>query len=171
MNAMPALADVGAALAELSNGEGLELQAIFGRVAEGESLRSALGLPPQVIDLLYAQAFAAHEAGKLLSAVQMFQALTLLAPRVKDHWLGLAISLRGLDQADVAALALDTALAMAPDDAVVRFHRLDLACHRGDWDGARAELAAFDALPDAARRPVLAAEVQRLRSLVARRSG
>ena len=169
--AAPMLEQVGAALAELSRGDGIDLRQVFGRVAAGESLTRALGLPDQVVDLLYAQAFTAHEAGRTLAALQMFQALTVLAPRVKDHWLGLAICLRGKDQAEMAQLALDTALTLAPDDPATRFHRLDLACHRGDWVAARRELAAFDALPDSVTRRTLQAEVQRLRSLIHLRSG
>lgn len=171
----PLLAQVGAALAELSQGDTLDLESLFRRVMGGEPLVRALGLPPQVVDLLYAQAFAAHESGRVLAALQMFQALTLLAPGVKDHWLGLAICLRGQDQPGAAALALDTALSLDPADPATRFHRLDLACHRGDWAAARAELAAFDALPprpgQSAALAALTAEVQRLRSLIQRRSG
>lgn len=165
------LARVGAALAELSQGEGLDLQALFRRVMAGESLGRALGLPPQVVDLLYAQAFAAHEAGRGLAALQMFQALTVLAPGVKDHWLGLAICLRGQDQPGAAALALDTALSLDPSDPATRFHRIDLACHRGDWATARAELMAYDAQPARPGASAVAAEVQRLRGLIQRKAG
>ena len=159
------LAQVGAALAELSQGEGLDLQALFRRVMAGEPLGRALGLPAQVVDLLYAQAFAAHEAGRGLAALQMFQALTLLAPTVKDHWLGLAICLRGQDQPGAAALALDTS------DPATRFHRIDLACHRGDWAAARAELQGYDAQPARPGASAVVAEVQRLRGLIQRKAG
>jgi len=160
-----------AALSELSADAGIDLGAVHAAMARGQTLVQALGLPPQVVDLLYAQAFAAHDAGRILAALQMFQALTMLAPRVRDHWLGLAVCLRRLDQGQAAGLALDTALALDPDSPATRLHRLDLACHRGDWSAARAELAALDRLPDTPARRVLGPEVQRLRTLVTLRAG
>ena len=159
-----------ATLAELAPDGEPALALVFERVARGASLTEALDLPAEVVDLLYAQAFAAFDAGRVLAALNQFQALCLLAPRSTDHWLGLGICLRRVDQTAAAMLAFDTALALDPTAAAVRFYRLDLAAHLQDWPLAAAELAAFDGLPDAPAKRTLLPEVQRLRALVAVRS-
>lgn len=157
---------VRAALAELAPEDVPALAVVFDRMQEGTSLLEALELPLEIVDLLYAQAFAAFDADRVVAALAQFQALCLLAPRNTDHWLGLGICLRRIDQAQAALLAFDTALALDPTSAAAHFYRLDLAANLQDWARARTELAAFDALPDTPAKRNLVAETQRLRTLV-----
>ena len=112
-------------LSEVGTESGRDYAALFERVVGGQNLLEAMDLPPQTVDVLYAQAFARFDAQRIPEAMQLFQALTLLAPKVKDHWLGLAICLRMADQFEAARLPLDVAFSLAPDCPAVVFHRLE----------------------------------------------
>lgn len=155
-----------AALAEISDEGGRDYADLFRKVAEGQTLLEALDLPPATVDILYAQAFARFEARRLTEALHLFQTLTLLAPKVKDHWLGLGICLRVVEQDQAAQIAFDTAASLAPRCPAVLFHRIELACHQQDWAGASRLIARFEGLEDSVERQRMAPEVQRLATLV-----
>jgi len=153
-------------LAEIGTESGRDYATLFERVVGGQDLLEAMDLPPQTVDVLYAQAFARFDAQRIPEAMQLFQALTLLAPKVKDHWLGLGICLRMVDQFEAARLTFDIAFKLAPSCPAVVFHRLELSCQQQDWPAASADLARFEALPESAERQRLATELQRYASLI-----
>lgn len=144
--------------------------AVFERVSAGSSLLEALDLPPQTVDVLYAQAFARFEAHRIAEAIHLFHALTLLAPKVKDHWLGLGISMRTADQFDAARVALDIAFTLAPDCPAVLLQRTELGCLQQDWSSVYAEIDRFEALSESALKDRLAPEFHRYAELVRSRS-
>jgi tetratricopeptide (TPR) repeat protein len=158
--------EIVAVLTEVGDEVGRDYASVFARVAAGQSLLEALELPPQTVDILYAQAFARFNARRVPEAMHLFQSLTLLAPNVKDHWLGLGICLRMVDQYDAARTALDVAHTLAPDCPAVLFHRTELACQQHDWARAAADVARFQALPETPLRQRLLPEFDRYAALV-----
>lgn len=158
--------EVLAALTEISDEGGRDYADLFQKVAEGQTLLEALGLPPATVDILYAQAFSRFEARRLTEALHLFQTLTLLAPKVKDHWLGLGICLRVVEEDQAAQIVFETAAALAPGCPAVLFHRIELACHQQDWNAAQRLITQFEGLEDSSERQRMAPEVQRLATLV-----
>lgn len=154
-------------LEDVSDACDRDLLALFDKVAAGDDLLGALGLPDGTVDMLYAQAYARFNAGRLPEALQLFGALVLLAPKVRDHWLGAGICLRMAGNHEAAGMAFDTALALAPDCPAVAFHRLELACHRTRWHEARVEIERFGKSAQGSLQDRLAPEVQRYAALVA----
>jgi len=161
--------DILAVLTEVGDEAGRDYASIFAQVAAGQTLLQALDLPPQTVDVLYAQAFARFNARRVPEAMHLFQSLTLLAPNVKDHWLGLGICLRMVDQYDAARTALDVAHTLAPECPAVVFHRTELACQQQDWVRAAADVARFEALPETPQRQRLRPEFDRYATLVRNR--
>lgn len=160
-----------ALLARLAPDLGFDAAAVFASLRQGAGMLVALDLPPEVVELLYAQALAQFNAGDTASALLLFQALTVLAPTERDHWLGQGISLRGLKQLDAARLSFDTAVALAPQTAAPRFHLCETLCLAEDWQAATEQSKAFDLLPDSAEKRLLAAEMKRLKTVLELRSG
>lgn len=156
-------------LAALGGAAGRDLSQILARLDSGKGLRAALDLPPETVDLLYAQAFAQFNAGQYAQAEALFRGLCLLAPQVVDHWLGLGICQRMAGQFDSARLAFDIALDLDGDAAVIRFHRCELACREKRWPDAVQEARAFHLAPLSARKQALEAEMQRLDALIVER--
>ena len=153
-------------LKQLMSDVDLDVAAVFGGLRKGKPLVEALGLPEETVDLLYAQAVGRFGAGDTVAAMLLFQALSFLAPRVRDHWLGLGICARALDQMDVAAIAFETAVALAPQTAAPRFHLCELLCQRSQWRAAAQQAAAFDAAATSTEKSNLSGEMKRLSALI-----
>jgi Flp pilus assembly protein TadD len=149
----------------------LDVAGIFAALRRGRTLIEALGLPEQTVDLLYAQAIARFGAGDHAAAQALFQALSFLAPAVRDHWLGLGISARAQEQLDLARLAFETAVALAPETAAPRFHLCEVLCQKGDFAAAARHAKGFDAASMAPEKATLAADMKRLAALIELRAG
>ena len=144
----------------------LDVAGIFGALRRGKTLIEALGLPEQAVDLLYAQAVARFGAGDHAAAMSLFQALSFLAPQVRDHWLGLGISARAQDRLDLAGMAFETAVALSPDTAAPRFHLCEVLCQKGDFVKAAEHARAFEGAVTAPEKASLAADMKRLSALI-----
>lgn len=155
-----------AVLKQLLSDVDLDVAEVFAGLRKGRSMVQALGLPEQTVDLLYAQAVARFGAGDVTAAVTLFQALSFLAPGVRDHWLGLGICGRALEQLEIARIAFETAVALAPDTAAPRFHLCELLCQQGDWAAAAEQARAFDAAVTASEKANLLGEMKRLAALI-----
>jgi tetratricopeptide (TPR) repeat protein len=155
-----------AVLKQLMSDVNLDIAGVFGGLRRGKSLVEALGLPDQTVDLLYAQAIARFGAGDLAAALSLFQALSFLAPRERDHWLGLGICGRALEQMEIARIAFETAVALAPDSAAPRFHLCELLCQKADWPAAAEHAQAFDAAVMSPEKSNLYNEMKRLTALI-----
>lgn len=153
-------------LGELSETLGFDAKSAFERMRRGESLTQALGLPAQTSDAMYAQAISQFNAGNTNVALQLFRALTVLAPNTRDHWLGLGICARIKDQSDLARIALQTATSLSPDTPAPLFHLCELFCHMSEWANAGEYLIKFDACEESSEKQKLKAEMQRLRTLI-----
>ncbi|WP_284262745.1 tetratricopeptide repeat protein [Roseicyclus amphidinii] len=134
-------------LALLAAETGFAYDRVFDRMAGGASIAEALDLPEGTAAAIYALAYARFNAGDIDRALPLFRALVLLGPRGRDHWLGLALCLRGKGLMAEAGTAFATAAALAPDDPMILFHRTELACHTGDWAAAKAGVARFAGMP------------------------
>lgn len=144
----------------------LDVAGVFGSLRRGQSLIEALGIPEETVDLLYAQALARFGAGDHAAALSLFQALSFLAPGVRDHWLGLGICGRALDQLDLARVAFQTAVALAPQTAAPRFHLCEVLCQQGRWSEAEVQARAFAEASAAPEKASLAPEIKRLAALI-----
>lgn len=150
------------ALAELAGQTGFAFDRVFDALAEGQSLLEALHLPKEITDLLYAMAFARFNAGDVATAQSLFLALTLMAPDRRDHWLGLGICLRRLEEYETAQSAFLKAEEITRDDPAVLFHLTELMCKLRNWSAAQAYLKRFVALPETAARLRLIPEMRKL---------
>lgn len=149
----------------------LDVAEIFSGLRQGKPLIEALGLPEGTVDLLYAQAVARFGAGDTQAALTLFQALSFLQPETRDHWLGLGICGRALDQIAVARIAFETAVALAPETAAPRFHLCEVLCQLGQWREASAQAKAFAQAAMAPEKASLASEMKRLVTLIELRGG
>lgn len=149
----------------------IDVVSVFGALRKGQSLVAALGLPEEAIDLLYAQAFARFGAGDHTAAFSLFQALSFIAPKTRDHWLGLGICGRAMDQLDLARVAFETAVALAPQSAAPRFHLCEVLCQQGKWKAAAEQARGFVAAVSAPEKASLAGEMKRLTALIELRGG
>lgn len=149
----------------------LDVVKVFAGLRKGLTLIEALGLPVETVDLLYAQALARFGAGDHLAALSLFQALSFLAPETRDHWLGLGICARALDRLDVARVAFETSVALAPMTAAPRFHLCEVLCQQGMWREAGGEARAFQSAVMAPEKASLAPEMKRLAALIEMRGG
>lgn len=166
-----ARAEMQAALADLSSSGRGELVEVFEALLAGHDMGAALGLPEGTAALLYAQAHARFNGGEVTEALGLFQALTVLAPQGKDHWLGLGICLRLAGSLGGARLAFATAQEIDPECAAVAYHQAELAFAEGRLADARGALARFAALPDSGVKQRLGHEAQKLVAVLAARSG
>jgi tetratricopeptide (TPR) repeat protein len=155
-----------AVLKELMSDIDLDVAEVFGGLRKGKSMVAALGLPEQTVDLMYAQAVARFGAGDVVAAMGLFQALSFLAPSVRDHWLGFGICGRSLEQLEIARIAFETAVALAPQTAAPRFHLCELLCQKADWAAAADQARAFEAAVTSPEKVNLAGEMKRLTALI-----
>lgn len=158
-------------LAELSHSGHGDLVSIFAALLNGQDLSTALNFPEGTVTLLYSQAHARFNAGHVSDALGLFQALAVLAPTVKDHWLGLGICLRLSDSLAGARLAFSAALDLAPDCPAVTYHLSELAFAEGRFAESVDLLQRFAALEDSPLKNTLSTEARRLAAALSNRAG
>lgn len=156
-------------LADLSNSGHAELVQVFDALLAGQDMVTALGLPEETATLLYAQAYARFNNGKLGEATSLFQALTILAPGVKDHWLGLGVCLRLSDALSSAQLAFLTGQELDPTCPALTYHLAELALAQGDIGSAQERILTFADLPETPLKQRMQPEAQRLAAALAAR--
>lgn len=152
---------------ETARSMGIDGGPIFAKLRQGQSLGSALGLPPALRELLYARAHRWFSIGRVDRAEPLFRALCILSEGSADYWVGYGVCLRLRDSLEQAEFAFATASRLRGDWAIPHFHALELALHRQQIADARQHLASYDAkatdgIPDAIK-----AEVARLRAALA----
>lgn len=159
-----------AALRSVLGTLGDELGYDFARVLDGLSagldLGAAIGLPEQTVDVLYSQAIGRFNTGDTQAAQRLFETLCALAPKRRDHWLGLGICQRLQGQLEGAQIAFDVAQTLAPQSAATQFHLCELACIRRDWPRARTHLDRFVALEDSPEKRRVQQDMTRLAALL-----
>lgn len=156
-------------LTDLSNSGHAELVQVFDALLAGKDMVAALGLPAETASLLYAQAYARFNNGKLAEATTLFQALTVLAPSAKDHWLGLGVCLRLSDALPSARLAFLTAQEIESDCPAVTYHLAELALAQDDLAEAGHLIQTFADLPDTALKQRMLPEARRLATAITAR--
>src|SRR5262245_22463785 len=139
------LETLGAVFNEATQAMNIDGAPIFAKLRRGESLGSALGLPPALRELLYARAHRWFSFGRVDRAEPLFRALCIFAEGSADYWVGYGVCLRLRDDLDRAEFAFATAARLRTDWAVPHFHALELALHRQRWDDAQEQLALYDA--------------------------
>src|SRR3954465_7505434 len=70
---------------------GIDGRAIFDNLAKGKPLAEALGVPPGIVQVLYARAYPLFNAGQHGRAEAIFRSLCALDGRGADHWLGFGL--------------------------------------------------------------------------------
>ena len=128
---------------------GVDSHRFFSRLRQGQSLGAALGLPADVIELIYARAHRWFVAGRPARAEPLFRALCAADGGAADYWIGLGICLRLKGDYAGASLAFSMAGTLRPEWAVPAFHAAELALQRRDRVTAEAELGRFRRLADA----------------------
>lgn len=127
---------------------GVDGARLFSRLRQGASLGTALGLPREVIELIYARAHRWFVAGRPERAEPLFRALCAADGGTPDYWIGLGICLRLKGDYAGASLAFSMAANLRPDWAVPAFHASELALQRRDRAAAEVELERFRRLAD-----------------------
>ena len=153
-------------LEEVSNSGRGDLVAVFTSVLNGVNLADALNLPRDMVKVMYSQAYAAFNAGNTVDALRLFQALAILDPSQKDHWLGLAVCLRIDGNYSAASLALATALELDKTCPATLFHLAELAFVDGRIEDSAKVLRGFDQLEASELKRRMAPEVHRLAVLI-----
>ena len=159
------------ALQELSQSGHADLVSIFSALVNGQDLSAALNFPEGTVTLLYSQAHARFNAGHIADALGLFQALAVLAPTVKDHWLGLGICLRLSDSLAGARLAFSAAADLAPECPAVTYHLAELAFTEGQLSASVDLLRRFAAFEDSPLKNTLSGEARRLAAAISHRAG
>ena len=161
------LETLGTVFNETTQSMGIDGAPIFAKLRQGESLGSALGLPPGLRELLYARAHRWFSFGRVDRAEPLFRALCILAEGSADHWVGYGVCLRLRDNLDQAEFAFATAARLRTDWAIPHFHALELALHRQRWADAQAHLALYNAWVSDDTPEAIRAEVGRFRAALA----
>lgn len=141
---------------------GVDAGRFFDRLKQGRSLGAALGLPPDITELIYARAHRWFVAGRPDRAEPLFRALCAADGRTADYWIGLGICLRLKGDYAGASLAFSMATDLRPDWAVPAFHAAELALQRRDRRSAEAEIQRFRRLSDEATPERMKEEVARM---------
>ncbi|MDC9823025.1 hypothetical protein PRN20_04715 [Devosia sp. ZB163] len=141
---------------------GVDAGRLFDRLRQGQSLGVALGLPPDVTELIYARAHRWFVAGRPDRAEPLFRALCAAEGGTADYWVGLGVCLRLRGDYAGASLAFSMATDLRPDWAVPAFHAAELALQRRDRISAEAELRRFRRLSDAATPERMKDEISRM---------
>lgn len=161
---------LGKIFVELAGPLGLDRD-LFARLSSGSGLASALKLPAGAVELLYARAHHFFAAGRIERAGDLFRALLVLDGGSADNWIGYGVCLRMQDRPEEAMAAFQTASRIRPRWAVARFHSLDLAMRRGEWDLAGRLLEEFEDCPRDGLPEEISAEAAKLRTALELRRG
>jgi tetratricopeptide (TPR) repeat protein len=141
---------------------GVDGRRFFDRLRQGQSLGVALGLPPDIIELIYTRAHRWFVAGRADRAEPLFRALCAADGGTADYWIGLGICLRLKGDYAGASLAFSVASNLRPDWAVPAFHAAELALQRRDRTSAEAEIRRFRQFSDAATPERMQEEISRM---------
>lgn len=147
--------------------EGLNADGFLGALAKGTPVAGALGLPPAVVEVLYARAHQWFTVGRPARAEPLFRALCFADGKVADFWIGHGVCLRLRDEFAGAEVAFSTAAGLSPSWAVPPFHLAELAMRRGDWTAAGRWLTAFSRAADADTPEAMRLEAGRLADALA----
>lgn len=143
---------------------GVDGRQFFARLRGGETFAAALGLPDEIIELIYTRAHRWFSIGRFERAEPMFRALCFADGRIADYWVGLGVCLRLRDDLKGAALAFSTASALRPDWAVPVFHACELAMRSRDFRAAEAHIKRFRELADDTIPEVMHTEIARMQT-------
>lgn len=84
---------------------------IASKLQKGEiSLKDAMKIPQEKLDIMYALAHEAYTEDKYENALKFFSVLTLYSPLDLDYWLGYSATCKMLQKHDYALLGYATAL-------------------------------------------------------------
>lgn len=151
---------------------GVDGQRFFDRLRQGGTFGAALGLTPDIVELIYARAHRWFAIGRFDRAEPLFRSLCVAEGQVADYWIGLGVCLRLRDDLKGAALAFATAARLRPDWAVPAFHASELALRAGDLAGAEMHIRRFRQHADALIPERMLAEIERMATaLEMRRAG
>lgn len=126
--------------------KGVEAGRFFEELREGRSLGAALGISPEILELIYARAHRWFSVGKPDRAEPLFRALCIADGRVADYWVGLGVCLRMRGDRDAASLAFSVASSLRPDWPVPVFHACELALAFGDLPAAGSLMSRLNGL-------------------------
>lgn len=138
-------------------------------LTSGKPLAEALGLPKGTNELIYARAHASFIAGRYSEAERLFRALTMLAGRNFDYWLGYGICLRKREQFDLARDVFAIAAALRPESAAPYFHMLEACFCQGDFPAVHKALRAYEEREGRGLAQEARAEVGRLKMALEQR--
>ncbi|WP_407048045.1 hypothetical protein [Methyloraptor flagellatus] len=162
-------AEVEQIFVKLTDHLGINAGRTFGRLAAGQPLYEALGLPRAALDLLYQRGFGWLALERFDRAEPLFRALCLLCPGKSEYWLGLGIAAGASGKAEVARATFDQLRASRPDWGALAFHELAFHQRAGRWDEAAEALRRFDKSDRSDLAPAALREVERLRALLTAR--
>jgi tetratricopeptide (TPR) repeat protein len=110
---------------------------------QGQPFGEALGMTPEISELIYARAHRWFSIGRPDRAEPLFRALCIAEAHAADYWVGLGVCLRLRKDWDGAELAFAIASRLRPDWAVPVFHACELALASGNLATAQGRLDRF----------------------------
>lgn len=110
---------------------------------QGQTFGEALGMTPEIAELIYARAHRWFSIGRPDRAEPLFRALCIAQARDADCWVGLGVCLRLRKDWDGAELAFAVASRLRPDWATPVFHACELALVSGNLTAAQERLDRF----------------------------
>ena len=137
----------------LSAAKGRGGRPVLRGVALGRGLGAALGISPEILELIYARAHRWFSVGKPDRAEPLFRALCIADGRVADYWVGLGVCLRLRKDWESASLAFSVAASLRPAWAVPVFHACELALATGDIAEAGRHMKQLEAILASGSRP------------------
>jgi hypothetical protein len=122
---------------------GVDGERFFEGLRQGRTFGAALGMTPEISELIYARAHRWFSIGRPDRAEPLFRALCIAQARDADCWVGLGVCLRLREDRAGAELAFAVSSRLRPDWAVPVFHACELALMSGDLAAAQALLDRF----------------------------
>jgi len=96
-------------------------------MSSGKSLQELLGYSTEVMESMYAKAYALFEEKEWRGANQLFLFLSTLDPYTYGYWLGLAMTYQMLEDYEQAILAYECSLTVNPEAYIGYYHMA--SCH------------------------------------------
>jgi tetratricopeptide (TPR) repeat protein len=122
---------------------GIDGARFFEGLREGQTFGAALGMTPEISELIYARAHRWFSIGRSDRAEPLFRALCIAEAGEADYWVGLGVCLRLRKEWDGAELAFAVASRLRPDWGVPVFHACELALVSGNLAAAQGRLDRF----------------------------